>query len=43
MDFQGRMFERGNETKENGEQGHEIRNINLKSMYRHVDSKLPFT
>jgi hypothetical protein len=45
MDFNGRMLERRKETKENGEQGHEIRNLNLESMYGHViDScmKLPF-
>jgi hypothetical protein len=38
------MLEREKETKENGEQGDEIRNINLKSMYGHGDPgmKLPF-
>jgi hypothetical protein len=39
------MLEREQETKENAEQGHEIRHINLKSMYEHGDPgmKLPFT
>jgi hypothetical protein len=38
------MLEREKETKEYGEQGHEIRHINLKSMDGHGDPamKLPF-